>query len=90
MTPVWKTSCLDWEDRILTGRSIIPPPIFPEEAERALRLPAPGAALLPGLAVGDTRAVDEKLNDAMLASGLSHLTAVSGSNFVAGRSGSAS
>ncbi|GAA2916821.1 competence protein ComEC [Microbacterium keratanolyticum] len=48
--------------------------------ERALRLPAPGAALLPGLAVGDTRAVDEKLNDAMLASGLSHLTAVSGSN----------
>lgn len=48
--------------------------------ERALRLPPPGAALLPGLAVGDTRAVDEELNDAMLASGLSHLTAVSGSN----------
>ena len=38
MTPVWKTSCLDWEDRIRTGRSIIPPPIFPEEAERALQV----------------------------------------------------
>lgn len=46
--------------------------------ERAMRLPEPGAALLPGLAVGDTRAVSEELNQAMLASGLSHLTAVSG------------
>lgn len=48
--------------------------------ERALRLPQPGAGLLPGLAVGDTRAVSAELNDAMLASGLSHLTAVSGAN----------
>jgi len=47
---------------------------------RATRLPEPGAGLLPGLAVGDTRAVSEELNDAMLASGLSHLTAVSGAN----------
>ena len=46
--------------------------------ERALRLPEPGAGLLPGLAVGDTRAVGEELNEAMLTSGLSHLTAVSG------------
>lgn len=38
MTPVWKTSCLDWEDRIRTGRSIIPPPIFPAEAEKALEV----------------------------------------------------
>lgn len=47
---------------------------------RALTLPEPGAGLLPGLAVGDTRAVSEELNDAMLATGLSHLTAVSGAN----------
>lgn len=48
--------------------------------ERAGRLPEPGAGLLPGLAVGDTRAVSEEVNAAMLASGLSHLTAVSGAN----------
>ncbi len=48
--------------------------------ERATRLPEPGAGLLPGLAVGDTRAVNEELNAAMLTSGLSHLTAVSGAN----------
>src|SRR5690606_17418183 len=47
---------------------------------RAPRLPEPGAGLLPGLAVGDTRAVSEQLNAAMRASGLSHLTAVSGAN----------
>ncbi|WP_309128541.1 ComEC/Rec2 family competence protein [Microbacterium sp.] len=47
---------------------------------RASILPEPGAGLLPGLAVGDTRAVSDELNDAMLASGLSHLTAVSGAN----------
>lgn len=47
---------------------------------RATRLPEPGAGLLPGLAVGDTRAVSEELNAAMLTSGLSHLTAVSGAN----------
>ncbi|MFS0893956.1 ComEC/Rec2 family competence protein [Microbacterium sp. 179-I 3D3 NHS] len=48
--------------------------------ERATRLPEPGAGLLPGLAVGDTRAVSEGLNDDMRTSGLSHLTAVSGAN----------
>ncbi|PQZ60733.1 hypothetical protein CQ040_06485 [Microbacterium sp. MYb54] len=48
--------------------------------ERSLRLPEPGAGLLPGLAVGDTRAVTEALNDDMRTSGLSHLTAVSGAN----------
>ncbi len=47
---------------------------------RSLRLPEPGAGLLPGLAVGDTRAVTPELNDDMRTSGLSHLTAVSGAN----------
>ncbi|GAB3598949.1 ComEC/Rec2 family competence protein [Microbacterium tumbae] len=47
---------------------------------RAVRLPEPGAGLLPGLAVGDTRAMSPELNAAILASGLSHLTAVSGAN----------
>ena len=48
--------------------------------ERAGRLPEPGSELLPGLAVGDVRAVSDELDAAMKASGLSHLTAVSGSN----------
>lgn len=32
----WTTACHDWAGRLTSGRSIIPPPIFPEEAERAL------------------------------------------------------
>jgi phage terminase large subunit-like protein len=38
MTPQWTTSCLDWADRIKQGRSIIPPPIFPEQAAQALEI----------------------------------------------------
>jgi phage terminase large subunit-like protein len=34
----WTTACPDWGDRIKTGRSIIPPPIFPEQAEQALAI----------------------------------------------------
>lgn len=51
-----------------------------EFVARSTTLPEPGAGLLPGLAVGDTRAVTAELNDDMRASGLSHLTAVSGAN----------
>ncbi|GAA1952056.1 ComEC/Rec2 family competence protein [Microbacterium deminutum] len=43
-------------------------------------LPAPGAGLVPGLAVGDTSAVDQQLDADMKESSLSHLTAVSGAN----------
>ena len=43
-------------------------------------LPAPGAGLIPGLAVGDTSAVSADLDAAMKESSLSHLTAVSGAN----------
>ena len=43
-------------------------------------LPADGAALVAGLAVGDESLQDPGLADAMRASGLSHLTAVSGGN----------
>lgn len=46
----------------------------------AATLPGNGAALLPGLAIGDTTAVGPELDDAMKASSLSHLTAVSGAN----------
>ncbi|WP_203135217.1 ComEC/Rec2 family competence protein [Microbacterium sp. JZ31] len=48
--------------------------------ERASALPAPGSLLLPGLAVGDTRAVTDELDEQMKATSLSHLTAVSGAN----------
>jgi phage terminase large subunit-like protein len=30
------TACLDWAERLRSGRSIIPPPIFPAQAEQAL------------------------------------------------------
>ncbi len=36
--PAWSTACLDWADRLKAGRSIIPPPIFASEAERALAI----------------------------------------------------
>ncbi|HEK0748599.1 TPA: terminase large subunit [Proteus mirabilis] len=34
----WTTACPDWEERIKHGRSIIPPPIYPEQAELALNI----------------------------------------------------
>ncbi|MFD1713892.1 ComEC/Rec2 family competence protein [Amnibacterium flavum] len=43
-------------------------------------LPGDGGLLLPGLAIGDTRAVTPSLDAAMTAGSLSHLTAVSGAN----------
>jgi phage terminase large subunit-like protein len=36
--PEWSTSCPDWADRLTSGRSIIPPPIFPDQAEHALNI----------------------------------------------------
>jgi len=36
MATTWTTACPDWADRLRAGKSIIPAPIFPEEAERAL------------------------------------------------------
>lgn len=34
----WSTACLDWEDRLCAGESIIPPPIFPDNAEQAVAI----------------------------------------------------
>jgi len=36
--PDWTTACPDWAERLRTGRSIIPPPIFPDEAEANLEV----------------------------------------------------
>jgi phage terminase large subunit-like protein len=36
--PTWSTACSDWGDRLKGGRSIIPPPIFPAQAEQALEV----------------------------------------------------
>lgn len=34
----WTTACPDWESRLIEGRSIIPAPIFPDEAAQALAI----------------------------------------------------
>ncbi|MBN3852804.1 terminase large subunit [Paraburkholderia sp. Ac-20340] len=36
--PVWSTAMPDWSERLKRGDSIIPPPIFPEVAERAVQI----------------------------------------------------
>ncbi|MFT4212750.1 MAG: ComEC/Rec2 family competence protein [Microbacterium sp.] len=46
----------------------------------ATELPGAGAELIPGLAVGDTRAVGADLDQAMRTASLTHLVAVSGAN----------
>ncbi len=32
----WSTACTDWAEKLSRGESIIPPPLFPEQAEEAL------------------------------------------------------
>ncbi|WP_048996131.1 terminase large subunit [Burkholderia multivorans] len=34
----WTTACPDWERRLIARESIIPPPIFPEQAEQAVAI----------------------------------------------------
>ncbi len=34
----WQTACPDWADRLVAGRSIIPAPIYPAQAEQALSI----------------------------------------------------
>ncbi len=70
-------------------RPLAPPPPWLAAAgsvrqvvvRQAAMLPGDAAALLPGVTVGDTSGVPDDLRDAMRASGLAHLTAVSGAHF---------
>lgn len=34
----WSTACVDWEERLINHESIIPPPIYPDVAEKALSI----------------------------------------------------
>jgi phage terminase large subunit-like protein len=34
----WSTACTDWADRLKAGKSIIPPPIFADQADAALEI----------------------------------------------------
>lgn len=34
----WSTACTDWENRLIDGESIIPPPIFADQAEQAVSI----------------------------------------------------
>ena len=34
----WQTACPDWADRLVAGGSIIPPPIYPDQAAHALAI----------------------------------------------------
>ncbi|TFB69726.1 MBL fold metallo-hydrolase [Cryobacterium glaciale] len=70
------------------ARSVAPPPWWLQWANElrarfttaATDLAGDGGDLLPGLAIGDTSAVNPALDSAMKTSSLSHLTAVSGAN----------
>jgi phage terminase large subunit-like protein len=36
--PAWTTACPDWAERLKSKQSIIPPPIYPEQAAHALSI----------------------------------------------------
>lgn len=38
MTPTWTTACPDWEQRLINRQSVIPEPIYPDQAEQALAI----------------------------------------------------
>ncbi|EFJ0994901.1 terminase large subunit, partial [Escherichia coli] len=38
MIPVWSTACPDWAERLKKGLSIIPAPVYPDQAAHALAI----------------------------------------------------
>lgn len=63
-----------------TGLSAVAEAVRTDLRDAAQGLPAPADALLPSMVLGDQRSVPAELSEAFLASGLSHLAAVSGAN----------
>jgi competence protein ComEC len=63
--PLWLAWTTELRERLSAGAALTP---------------GDGGALLPGLSIGDVTAVGPQLDEAMKASSLSHLTAVSGAN----------
>ncbi|MEP6630297.1 MAG: ComEC/Rec2 family competence protein [Lapillicoccus sp.] len=72
-----------------TAPTVIEPPGVVASAAQAVRsrfaeategLPADARGLLPGLVIGDTSRTPRELDEAMLVTGMTHLSAVSGSN----------
>ncbi|GEK78679.1 ComEC/Rec2 family competence protein [Agrococcus baldri] len=78
----WLLACTELEVREPQAWAAWAGPLRDGLLGASAQLPGVGGELLPGLAIGDERRVSPQLRTAMLDTGLSHLTAVSGANCV--------
>ncbi|MCH1882938.1 ComEC/Rec2 family competence protein [Agrococcus sp. ARC_14] len=78
----WLLTCSELEVAEPAAWSAWAGPLRDGLLQASAQLPGVGGELLPGLSIGDERRVSPQLRTAMLDTGLSHLTAVSGANCV--------